>query len=222
MAGATCGIGVGFIAESVPGVGVVAAQAATSFKGRDAAKVWMEEGLGATEILDRLNDPDFYDGWFDPAFEDLQYGVATLVDGPDAGFVDGGNIPEWSGGVAGENFAVQGNTLRSEHVVRAAARAFRQSDDACDLTLGERLIRALEAGRDAGGDNRCPEDFPAYSAVLLVGDESRQLRIDTPMKPGLVRGIFYQVFEYAPEEGATEPIALLRQRYAEAGGQACR
>ena len=207
LAAATCGLGVHFIAAALPGAGVVAAQAATSFKGRDQAREWMEEGVGAEEILERLSSPSFYNGWFDTDFSELQYGVATLSGYPEAGHISGNNLIPWSGGVTGMNFSVQGNTLRGENVVTAAASAFEEHEEgACHLAIGERLLRALEAGRDAGGDSRCPAEEPAHSAILLVvstpdHDENRlenTLRIITPMEIGFARGIYHSLFPYEP------------------------
>ena len=223
LAAATCNAGIQFIAEAVPGKGVVAAQAATSFKGRDAARAWMEEGVPADEILNRLSNPAFYDGWFDTEFPDLQYGVATLADGPQAGHVGGNAIWPWSGGVTGINYSVQGNTLRGEEVVNAAAAAFQSNEESmCQPTLGERLLRALEAGRDAGGDNRCPLEWPAYSAILIISDSENELRLVAPREIGFLRAIYYQLDPYSPDEDSIEPVKHLRQKYDAAGGERCQ
>ncbi len=53
-----------------------------------------------------------------------------------------------------------GNLLKSAAVPRALTDAFAQH---AELHLAERLLRALEAGRDAGG-----EEGPTHSAALLV------------------------------------------------------
>ena len=228
LAAATCGPGVNFIAEIVPGAGVVAAQAATSFKGRNAARDWMDEGLAADEILRRLSDSAFYDGWFDTQFPDLQYGVATLAGESRAGFVDGEALVPWSGGRTGEDYSVQGNTLRGADVVAAAATAFVNSvDGTCRLPLAERLLRALEAGRDAGGDRRCPAERPAQSAILLVAgtvDSDRAteiVRIVTPAEIGFLKGLYYSVFPYEPESTSKEPVLQLRERYETVDGGRC-
>ena len=89
IAAATCGTSVQYIAAIVPGKGAVAAQAATSFKGRDAAEKWIKEGGHAAGILKKLANPDFYDKFYNAKFPVLQYGVATLNDSQDAGFVSG-------------------------------------------------------------------------------------------------------------------------------------
>lgn len=231
LAAATCGLGVHFVAAISPGIGVVAAQGATSFKGRDNAIEWMEDGDVATDILSRLQDEAFYDGWFDQDVGDVQYGVATLTRGTDAGFVDGADLEHWSGGIATESFSVQGNTLRSADVVRAAAGVMQtRRDGNCLLTLGERLLRALEAGRDAGGDNRCPLEMPAYSAVMLLSagesvsdnDLASEMRLVTPKEIGIPRAIYHGIFPYEPDAETPEPIGHLRELFSANGGQECQ
>jgi uncharacterized Ntn-hydrolase superfamily protein len=65
----------------------------------------------------------------------------------------------WAGHVTGENFTAQGNILVSAETVEEMARAFRETDG----ILGERLMRALEAGQAAGGDSRGMQ-----SAAMLI------------------------------------------------------
>jgi uncharacterized Ntn-hydrolase superfamily protein len=69
----------------------------------------------------------------------------------------------WAGGIAGENFCVQGNILVSEATVKAMAKGFQESRG----ELAERLLAALEAGQRAGGDSRGRQ-----SAALLVARKS--------------------------------------------------
>jgi uncharacterized Ntn-hydrolase superfamily protein len=56
-----------------------------------------------------------------------------------------------------------GNLLKSTAVPRALTEAFHQH---ASLHLAERLLRALEAGRDAGG-----EEGPTHSAALIVAHD---------------------------------------------------
>jgi uncharacterized Ntn-hydrolase superfamily protein len=66
---------------------------------------------------------------------------------------------------------VQGNTLVGEAVVTEALRAFQVDDDLGFNLLPDRLLRALEAGSEAGGDTRCNNDQvtqTAATAVILV------------------------------------------------------
>jgi uncharacterized Ntn-hydrolase superfamily protein len=68
----------------------------------------------------------------------------------------------WAGGKAGKYFACQGNILVSEETVNAMAETFQTSEG--DLAV--RLVKALKAGEDAGGDSRGKQ-----SAALLVVKE---------------------------------------------------
>ena len=54
----------------------------------------------------------------------------------------------WAGHIQGDDFVAMGNVLTSGGVVDAMAQAFA---DSAGEALAERLLRALEAGRDAGG-----------------------------------------------------------------------
>lgn len=230
MAAATCNSSIQFIAAATPGKGVVAAQAETSFKGRDAAIEWIEAGASANEVLRRLSNPDFYSMFYNRKFPDLQYGVATLGENPDAGFVGGDNLISWFGGITEEashpSWSVQGNTLRGAEVIAAAAAAMEpRTEGGCRLTLAERLLRALEAGRDAGGDKRCTAEEAAQSAILFIvkpeegGDTATKLV--APRSISFARSVWHFLFGYEPEPGALEPVGHLRQKYVEAGGQTC-
>jgi uncharacterized Ntn-hydrolase superfamily protein len=68
----------------------------------------------------------------------------------------------WAGGVAGPNFAAQGNILVSEATVVEMAKAFQETRG----SLGEKLMRAIEAGQGAGGDSRGMQS----AAILIVKD----------------------------------------------------
>ena len=68
--------------------------------------------------------------------------------------------PAWCGHHVGDGYSVAGNVLAGAGVVAAMATAF---EAAVDEPLAERLMRAVEAGRDAGGQ---PEG--QNSAALLV------------------------------------------------------
>jgi uncharacterized Ntn-hydrolase superfamily protein len=71
----------------------------------------------------------------------------------------GAECTAWAGGLLGPNFAVQGNILAGEAVVREMARAFETGLG----PLCERLLAALQAGQAAGGDKRGEQ-----SAALVV------------------------------------------------------
>jgi uncharacterized Ntn-hydrolase superfamily protein len=74
--------------------------------------------------------------------------------------VTGACNPAYAGHHVGAGYACGGNVLASEAVVKAMAASYEAT---VDLALSERLVRALEAARDAGGQ---PEG--QTSAALLV------------------------------------------------------
>ena len=80
----------------------------------------------------------------------------------------GDGCVDWYGSREGEHYSVQGNMLVGEETISAMAEAFEGATG----FLGDRLIRALEAGQTAGGDKRGRE-----SAALLVAP----LRPDDPL-----------------------------------------
>src|SRR5579872_6482437 len=90
----------------------------------------------------------------------------------------------WAGGIAGPNFAAQGNILVGEATVTALAETFQQSTG----PLWHRLVAALAAGQRAGGDSRGQQ-----SAALVVvragggyggvNDRRRDLRVDDHRPP---------------------------------------
>jgi uncharacterized Ntn-hydrolase superfamily protein len=57
---------------------------------------------------------------------------------------------DWAGSLAGEHYAVQGNSLAGRRVVGAMAGAY----EAGDGDLVGRLLVALDTGQAAGGDPR--------------------------------------------------------------------
>jgi uncharacterized Ntn-hydrolase superfamily protein len=81
----------------------------------------------------------------------------------------GGNSSHYAGEIIGEKWAVSGNTLTGSAVVLAMAQAMSES---VAQDLSERLLRALEAGRDAGGqaDTETHQHLPELSGVLFVVD----------------------------------------------------
>jgi uncharacterized Ntn-hydrolase superfamily protein len=73
----------------------------------------------------------------------------------------GTSCHEWAGGTAGDGYAIQGNMLAGPQVVAEMEAAWRAG--AAQSRLAYRLLAALRAGDDAGGDRRGRQ-----SAALLV------------------------------------------------------
>ena len=157
------------------GVGAVATQsyANTTFgpRGLDL----MSQGVPPEEALVRLLETA-------PGRERRQVGVVDAR-GRSATFTGRGCVA-WAGGIAEENVCCQGNILAGPGVVTGMMEAFR----AAEGDLGERLIAALQAGQEAGGDRRGMQ-----SAALLVvregwgyggfNDRYRDLRVEDHPDP---------------------------------------
>ncbi len=157
------------------GVGAVATQsyANTTFGPRGLEMI--EKGVKPDEVLAKLLEAD-------PGKERRQAGIVDAK-GRSATFT-GKECLAWAGGVSGENFCAQGNILAGEDVVKNMAKAWKESTG----DLGERLIAALQAGQDAGGDVRGMQ-----SAALLIvregwgyaglNDRYRDVRVDDHAEP---------------------------------------
>jgi uncharacterized Ntn-hydrolase superfamily protein len=119
----------------------------------------------------------------DPGGSHRQVGIVS-ADGQAHAYTGDGCM-NWAGHIVGDGYTVQGNILESEEVVSAMAEAFEAS---AGEVLPERLLRALEAGQEAGGDRRGRQ-----SAGLLVArkgwgygggnDRFRDLRVDEHETP---------------------------------------
>lgn len=169
-------LGVGAVVPwAKAGVGAVATQsfANTAF-GPDGLKL-LEDGASAEQALEKLLAAD-------AEKESRQVGIVDAK-GRSATFT-GEGCYDWAGGIHGENFAAQGNILAGEAVVKALAETFQKAEG----DLGDRLLAALAAGQEAGGDKRGRQ-----SAALLVvrerggyggfNDRYRDVRVDDHEKP---------------------------------------
>jgi uncharacterized Ntn-hydrolase superfamily protein len=132
-----------------PGVGVVAVQA-RSRRGLGVSLLGgLAEGQAPADLVRRAAH----------AAEDAPRQVAVLdVTGAVAADTGPGSLPV-CGQLTGDGWSVQGNMLASENVLPAMAQVFSTARG----DLPDRLLAALTAGQDAGGDLRGRQ-----SAALLV------------------------------------------------------
>ena len=87
----------------------------------------------------------------------------------------GENARPWAGHIQGDDFVAMGNVLVSGDVVDAMAEAFSES---AGEALAERLLRALEAGRDAGGQQGpggCHYDERSCLLKVIGNDVGREV-----------------------------------------------
>jgi len=132
------------------GVGAVATQAAANTRfGPDGLSL-LRQGLSAPAALDQLIAAD-------PERDHRQVGIIDHQGR--AAVYTGKSCYDWAGHLIGPGFTCQGNILVSRETVQAMGEAFQASPG----PLAQRLLRALQAGQDAGGDRRGQQ-----SAALLI------------------------------------------------------
>ncbi len=157
------------------GVGAVAAQAWANTSYGPRGLDLLATGKSPKEALDALIQEDAQADQRQAGMVDAQGHSATWT---------GNGCQSWAGGVAGQNFAAQGNILLGEATITALAETFQHETG----SLWRRMVAALAAGQQAGGDSRGQQ-----SAALLVvrdkggyggfNDRMIDLRVDDATRP---------------------------------------
>ena len=152
------------------GVGAIASQSfANPYLGIDGLTL-LEQGLTSARALEKLIEDD--------RGRELRQVAIVDRDGNTAAYTGAQCIP-WAGQVEGGGYVCIGNILAAEEVVKAMARAFETSKEE---ELPERLLRALEAAQEAGGDRRGRQS----AGILVVHSEEYpycDLRVDDHPDP---------------------------------------
>lgn len=135
----------------------------------------LRQGLSASEVLERLLEND-------PGKAQRQVGIVDR-EGRSATYTGEDCLP-WAGGLAGPNYAAQGNILVSVATVQAMARTFQETQG----DLAHRLVEALDAGQQAGGDSRGRQSAALYVVKEAGGygglsDRYIDLRVDDHPEP---------------------------------------
>ncbi len=190
-----------YVPTAKAGVGAVASQ----------AHVNTTYGARALALLAGGASPDDCVAAFhaeDPAIDVRQVGIVA-ADGASATFT-GDACHAWAGGIAGTNFAAQGNILTGPDVVDALVTTFARDD----LPFPERLVEALRAADAAGGDRRGRE-----SAALLVVGEAKgyagltdrwiDLRVDDHPTPIAELGRLLELHRLFLDKPSAAPRPLL-------------
>jgi uncharacterized Ntn-hydrolase superfamily protein len=154
------------------GVGAIATQAKTNiFYGINGLKL-LKASLSPQATIETMlkEDPD----------RESRQVIIIDNEGRTAAFT-GKDTISWKGHLVGENYVVAGNMLVCSQVIDAMAQTFRDSEG----ELAERLLKALEAGQEAGGDKR-----GRTSAALLIASQQQvknrpilDLRVDKHHDP---------------------------------------
>jgi len=154
------------------GVGAIATQAHTNvLYGTEGLRL-LKEGFSPQAALDTMlkRDPD----------REFRQVIIIDVHGRTAAFT-GRETEDWKGHRIGKDYAVAGNLLTVGAVLEAMAQTF----EGFKGRLAERLMKALEAGQEAGGDRR-----GRVSAALLVASHgwtetgpTLNLHVDEHLEP---------------------------------------
>ncbi|MBM3560650.1 MAG: DUF1028 domain-containing protein [Alphaproteobacteria bacterium] len=123
----------------------------------------LEMGYSAEKVLAEIASSDGADNmtWRQIAVVDKDGRAAVHT---------GSNNEAWAGHVVGKGFVALGNRLTSERTATAMGQAYEKS---AGEELAERLVRALEAGRDAGG-----QVAGQHSAALQVVNKKSYAWVD--------------------------------------------
>ncbi len=164
------------VPAAAAGAGAVATQSYANLELKSRGLALLAEGVPAAAVLDRF----FAD---DPQREERQAGAVDARGG--AATFTGARCQPWAGGTARTDVAAQGNMLAGPEVVDAMLAAW---DAGAGTPLPRRLLAALSAGQDAGGDPRGKQ-----AAALLVvapgagygglSDVQVDLRVDDHPEP---------------------------------------
>lgn len=158
---------------AAPGVGAIATQANTNIQYGPDGLALLRDGLTPAAAIQQLTAGD----------EGRKIRQVGIVDGQGrSANYTGENCLSWAGALSGDGWTCQGNILAGPGVVRAMAEAYTGASG----PLPERLLAALAAGQEAGGDARGVQS----AALLVVGPGADRpdgrlfdIRVDDHHKP---------------------------------------
>jgi uncharacterized Ntn-hydrolase superfamily protein len=140
------------VPAAVAQIGAIATQGDANVAYKGLALSHLADGATASVALDRLLEED-------EGRDRRQVGIVDSDGG--AASHTGPACLDWAGSLTGPGYAVQGNTLTGPGVLAAMEQAYVATDPS--TPLAHRLLAALRAGEEAGGDRRGRQ-----SAALLV------------------------------------------------------
>ncbi|WP_081208411.1 DUF1028 domain-containing protein [Salegentibacter sediminis] len=164
------------VAWGKSGVGVVATQSFVNPEYGPRGLELMEEGKTAVEALEEIANSDSGREYRQVAFLDSRGNTAAFT---------GQNCVEAASHITEKNFSVQANMMLNDETVPAMAESFSSNSH---LPLAERVLEALKAAQETGGDIRGKQS----AALIVVGanrveeswkDKKIDLRVDDHAEP---------------------------------------
>jgi len=162
LAVSTCAFAVGARVPSIEtGIGVVASQSFVNpFYGPQALAL-LKQGASAQEAVDTITTADEGRSQRQVHIMDNQFRFAAYT---------GDGCVDWCGHLIRDTFSVAGNMLAGPQVIEQTADFYAAHPE---LPFAQRLLLALKAGEDAGGDKRGKQ-----SAALLIHDQEDYAYLD--------------------------------------------
>ena len=181
----------------------------------------LREGHDASTVIDRLTDAD-------EEAPQRQVGVVGQ-DGSVAAFT-GAECFDVADDRQGETYTVQGNILENEATLTAMADAY-ETAEADGEGLPERLLAALAAGNEAGGDSRGEQSAAMYVVKPDGGYDGRSdrwidVRVDDHETPIAELKRVFKLYDVTllererpddPRELTGEPAVAVAETLAELG-----
>ncbi len=144
-----------------PGVGALVVQANGDPRFGPIGIDLLSMGYGADKVMRELKDNDRHSEWRQVAVIDVAGQTAAWT---------GEVIDDWKGHITKQDFTALGNRLTSEGTLTDMVAVW---DATKGEDLGDRLMKCLEAGRDAGGQVQ-----GQFSAALKVVNKRSYAWID--------------------------------------------
>ena len=162
LAVSTCAFAVGARVPSIEtGIGVVASQSFVNpFYGPQALAL-LKQGASAQEAVDAITTADEGRSQRQVHIMDNHFRFAAYT---------GDGCVDWCGHLIRDTFSVAGNMLAGPQVIEQTADFYAAHPE---LPFAQRLLLALKAGEDAGGDKRGKQ-----SAALLIHDQEDYAYLD--------------------------------------------
>lgn len=165
-------------------VGVVATQAIVDVSYGPQALELLNQGMAPEEVIRTLWERDPDPGYRDHAWPKSGRQFSVMNAKGEVATFTGPDASEWAGHEIGEYCSAQGNILAGPAVVKEMVTAFEKTSG----HLSHRLMAALEAGQEAGGDTRGMQSAAMLivkknGGVWLNNDVVLRLQVDDSKDP---------------------------------------